>query len=118
MERKKKRSDEVDEDKNEFQEYFPALSKEISEGGEEIEEKEMRTSLGSKSIRRYKGYIPGVIDYICRCKTEEEALEIINYMLDNGDISEEYAENLKAQLKEKGLKFFGEHRAPGFYERA
>ena len=64
------------------------------------------------------GYTPGVIDFICRCSTEEEALEIIEYMLSKGDISEKQANELKKQLQEKGLEFFGEHRAPGYYERA
>ena len=118
MEEKKRRSNESSDEIEDFKGHFPSLFKELSEGRKEIQEEEIRTSHGSKRVRRFKGYIPSVVDFICRCKNEEEAIEIIEYMFNKGDISEEYSETLKKQLKEKGLEFFGEHRAPGFYERA
>ena len=117
MEKRKKttRESEVEE---EFKENYPALHREIREGEINISESEMRTASGSKKDRKFQGYIPGVVDFICRCETEEEAMEIIDYMLKKGDLTEDYAEMLKNQLKEKGLEFFGEHRTPGYYERA
>ena len=81
-------------------------------------EEEARTSAGSKKVRKFRGYTPGVIDFICRCKSNEEAEEIIEYLQKKGDITEETAKELKKQLHEKGLEFFGEHRTPGYYERA
>lgn len=107
--------DEID--KEEFKNHFPVLYREIIEGEEEIQEEEIRTTAGVKKVRKFKGYTPGVIDFICRCTTKEEALEIIEYMVAKGDISEKHATELKKQLKEKGLDFFGEHRSPGYYER-
>ena len=101
-----------------FESHFPALHKEIIDGEERILEDEARTTTGSKKIRKFMGYTPGVIDFICRCSSEEEALEIIEYVLKKGDISEKHAKELIEQLQEKGLEFFGEHRAPGYYERA
>ncbi|MHA2357667.1 MAG: DUF2095 family protein [Candidatus Heimdallarchaeaceae archaeon] len=118
MEKRKRKADDQGETEEDFREHFPALFREIREGEDGLIEEEMRTSAGSKKSRKFRGYVPGVVDFICRCKTEEEAIEIINYMLKKGDISEDYAENLKNQLKEKGLAFFGEHRTPGYYERA
>lgn len=114
-----KRRDSVDNENEEadFQDHYPVLYKEIVEGEESIIEEEARTTTGSKKIRKFRGYMPGVIDFICRCTTEEEALEIINFMLNKGEISENQAKELQKQLKEKGLEFFGEHRAPGYYER-
>ena len=106
------------EEESEFQNHFPTLYQEIVEGEEKITAEEIRTSSGTKRVRKFKGYTPGVIDFICRCKTETEALEIIEYMLAKGEISEKHAKELRKQLQEKGLEFFGEHRAPGFYERA
>ena len=106
------------DDKEDFQSHFPAIYREIVEGEEEIQEAEMRTEAGSKKVRRFRGYSPSVIDFICRCTTDEEAIEIIDYMRNKGDITEDFANELKKQLKEKGLAFFGEHRAPGYYERA
>ena len=114
----RRESSEEGDNKEDFQNHFPALYREIIEGEGKIHEEEIRTTAGSKKIRKFKGYIPGVVDFICRCSTEEEALEIIEYMFKKGDISEDYAKELKEQLKEKGLEFFGEHRKPGYYERA
>lgn len=117
MQEKKKSVDSGDREE-EIQEHFPAIYRELQEGEEKLREEELRTSSGSKKVRKFKGYTPGVIDFICRCKTEEEALEIIDYMLKKGEISEEHAKDLRKQLEEKGLEFFGEHRTPGYYERA
>lgn len=118
MDKKKKRSDEFEEDVEEFKNQFPALHREMSEGKRELDEEEIRTSLGSKRVRKFRGYTPGVVDFICRCETKEEALEIIEYLHKKGELSEEYAKTLKKQLNEQGLEYFGEHRAPGYYERA
>ena len=112
----RRRNEEREEDN--LQSHFPTLYKEVAEGEERILEDEIRTNTGSKKVRKFMGYIPGVIDFICRCSTDEEALEIIEYMLSKGDISEKHAKELKKQLQERGLEFFGEHRAPGYYERA
>ncbi|NPD87246.1 MAG: DUF2095 family protein [Asgard group archaeon] len=117
MEEKKKESRESEIKEEEFEEHFPVLSREMREGKKNISESEMRTVTGSKKYRKFQGYIPGAVDFICRCETEEEAMEIIEYMLKKGDLTEEYANILKNQLKEKGLEFFGEHRAPGYYEK-
>ena len=118
MEEKKKDSRESEIEKTDFEDQFPVLYREIQEGEEGIADSEMRTTSGSRKERKFQGYIPGVVDFICRCETEEEAMEIIDYMLKKGDLTEEYANMLKNQLKKKGLEFFGEHRAPGYYERA
>jgi len=107
----------LEKEEDTLESHFPALHKEILEGEERILEDESRTTTGSKKVRKFMGYIPGVIDFICRCSSDEEALEIINYMLKKGDISETHAKELIKQLREKGLEFFGEHRAPGYYER-
>jgi len=118
MEKRKRNANDQGETEEDFKDHFPAIFREIKEGKEGLIEQEMRTTAGSKKVRKFQGYVPGVVDYICRCKTEEEAIEIINYLLEKGDITEDYAEKLKIQLKEKGLVFFGEHRSPGYYERA
>ncbi|MCE7742488.1 MAG: DUF2095 domain-containing protein [Candidatus Heimdallarchaeota archaeon] len=110
-------SQESEGEEEEFQNHFPVLFKEITEGKENFMEEEIRTSTGSKKVRKFLGYTPGVIDFICRCSTVEEALEIITYMLLKGDISENHAKQLRKQLQEKGLEFFGEHRPPGYYEK-
>lgn len=62
------------------------------------------------------GYEPTVIDFIRRCQTEDQALEIINFLEGRNEIEESYAKRLRAQLAERGLRSFGKHRGPGCYE--
>ena len=64
---------------------------------------------------RFAGYDPNAIDFIRRCETEEEALEIISFLEKKGDLSVEQANNLKQQLTKKGLRSFGEKKEAGFY---
>ena len=77
--------------------------------------------------RRYKNTIstsptpivpdPGAVDFIRRCKTPEEALEIIRYLESRDEISADEAKQLTAQLQKEGLKSFGSKRIRGYYER-
>ncbi|MEW6222077.1 MAG: DUF2095 family protein [Candidatus Hadarchaeota archaeon] len=65
----------------------------------------------------YEGYEPTAIDFIRRCKTKEQALEIISFLELKAEIKPEYAKQLRAQLTERGLDSFGKRKAPGCYER-
>lgn len=115
----KKRGEENHGDSNEeIKEHFPSIYREIKENEKLLEEKELRTSSGIKKVRKFSNYTPSVLDFICRCKTEEEAIEIIDFSLNKKVITKEYAESLKKRLEEEGLESFGEHRATGYYERA
>ncbi len=94
-------------DKEVFKKMFPSLAKEL-EGGEGI-----RITVGRRDPLR--GFNPTVIDFIRRCKSIEEALEIIDFMEGRGEISSEYSRKLKEQLKNKGLRSFGPYKKPGYY---
>ncbi len=111
-----------------LEKYFPHLASEIKSG----RTKKIRIDAVRQDIReaeriaqpkprrmpekyRFWGYEPTVIDFIRRCDTEEEALEVINYLEKKGEISREYAERLRKQLKEKGLRSFGTKKEPGYY---
>lgn len=118
MQAKKPKDEELGDLEEDIKEMFPALYRELKENEKILAEQEERTSHGTKKIRKFAGYEPGVIDFICRCKTDEEAREIIEFMLKRGEITEEYAAELLKQLEEQGLESFGEHRTPGYYERA
>ena len=118
MEQRRRKTEELGDLEEDIKEMFPALYREIKENDQWLKESETRTSHGTKKIRKFAGYIPGVIDYLCRCETDEEAREIIEYMLKRGEITEEYASELLKQLEEQGLESFGEHRTAGYYERA
>jgi hypothetical protein len=66
---------------------------------------------------RFSGYSPDVIDFLRRCNTEDEALEIINFMEKRGEINSIHAKELRNQLKKQGLRSFGAKKSWGHYER-
>ncbi|NHJ86377.1 MAG: DUF2095 domain-containing protein [Asgard group archaeon] len=66
---------------------------------------------------RYAGYDPSVIDFLRRCDTDEQAIEIIDYLEKKSEITNDEATKLKKQLKKDGLRSFGEKKEQGFYFR-
>ncbi|MCD6248077.1 MAG: DUF2095 family protein [Hadesarchaea archaeon] len=63
------------------------------------------------------GYEPTVVDFIRRCDTDQQALEIIDFLERRGEISRDYAKSLRLQLKCFGLRSFGSKKEAGYYER-
>ena len=102
-------------ERDKFKKKFPALSKEMEEGkGKADLEFEVEQP---KPKRKFAGYNPDVIDFIRRCNNKEEALEIIEYLLNRQEISNDEAEQLSKQLENEGLRSFGSKKEPGYYER-
>ncbi|MCO6041423.1 DUF2095 family protein [Thermococcus alcaliphilus] len=121
VDKKKKRP--IDEfpwqeyDKEEFEEKYPHLAKELEEEpglvieGYRVEEEE------EEELMDFSGYNPTVIDFIRRCETDEEALEIINWMEEHGEITPELAKELRIKLVKEGVRSFGSKKEWGWYER-
>ncbi|MBO8174449.1 MAG: DUF2095 family protein [Thermococcus sp.] len=128
MDKKKKKP--VDEfawqeyDKEEFREKFPALAEELEkrEGivieGYRVDEFQVleEEELEEEKID-FSGYNPTVIDFLRRCETDEEALEIINWLEERGEITHEMAKDLRITLVKKGVRAFGPKKEWGWYER-
>ncbi|AHL22587.1 DUF2095 family protein [Thermococcus nautili] len=122
MERKKRPVDDFawqEYDKEEFEKRFPALAKELEEGGVPIEAFRADEEEGEQEAepRSFAGYEPTVIDFLRRCETDEEALEIINWMESRGEITPEIAKELRITLAKKGVRAFGPKKEWGWYER-
>lgn len=105
-------------DRINFRKRFPNLAKEL-EGEERI-----RIPLGGvrsnlkeaeKATKTFESHEPTVIDFLRRCDTDEQGIEIIDYLKAKGEIDEEYANSLKAQLLQKGIESFGAKKEPGYY---
>jgi hypothetical protein len=65
--------------------------------------------------RRFVHYVPDVVDFIRRCDTKEQAEEIVNYLEKRGEISRDYAQKIRKQLCEKGVRSFGSKKEEGYY---
>jgi hypothetical protein len=106
-------------DKETFKKMFPNLAKEIESGEDIVGINAVRgdTETGEKaaSSENFGHYMPDVIDFIRRCDTKEQAEEIIAYMEKRGEIKKQYAEKLRKQLKEKGVRSFGPKKEENYY---
>ena len=107
----------VEADKKSFKKMFPNLAKEI--GGEStipIDSVRINPEDAEKSIiDRFHNYNPTVVDFIRRCNTETEANEIIEYLEKRCEITEDHAQQLRKQLKQKGVRSFGPKKEEDYY---
>ncbi|HEX9261039.1 MAG TPA: DUF2095 family protein, partial [Candidatus Bathyarchaeia archaeon] len=55
------------------------------------------------------------VDFIRRCDTEAQAQEIIAYLQKKGEITIEYADELRCQLKRDGVRSFGPKKEENYY---
>lgn len=106
--------------KKELKRLFPNLIDEIEE--DQTNSSNESVSQGSKKedkakLKDFSGYNPGIIDFIRRCDTEDEALEIIKYMENKLEISKEYATYLMKELKTKGVRSFGPKKETDYYSK-
>lgn len=112
----------------EIKKHFPNLYKEIiSAADSSVNDKGASSSRSEKvsdnegpgsprlRLERGRGYDPSVLDFIQRCRTDEEALEIISYLEGRGEISRPYANSLRRRISERGVRDFGPQRKAGHY---
>ncbi len=107
-------------DKKRFRRMFPHLTKELNGKKQRIVMDSVRSDLetGEKaSSDKFSTYIPDVVDFIRRCDSDQQAEEIISYLEKRGEISLDYAQRLRKQLKEKGVRSFGAKKEEGYYLR-
>ncbi|MEM2104463.1 MAG: DUF2095 family protein [Candidatus Bathyarchaeia archaeon] len=105
-------------DRETFKKLFPNLAREMELDGKRVALNSVRTEVesGEKAAARcFVHYDPDVIDFLRRCDTNEQAEEIIAYMEKRGEISRDYAEKLRKQLKEKGIRSFGPKKEENYY---
>ena len=108
----------METDKKSFKKMFPNLSEELEGEDSKVAIDSVRTDpyVGEKSRSdNFRNYDPTVVDFIRRCDTEEQAKTIIAYLEKRGELSKEYAEELKQQLKKEGVRSFGSKKEEGYY---
>ena len=105
-------------DKEKLRKQFPHLAAELNEEPMKIPINSVRTEDAindNTSLSKSTNYSPDIIDFLRRCDKKEEAQEIIDYMEKRGEISNEYAKNLRKQVNEKGVRSFGTKKVEGYY---
>ncbi len=56
---------------------------------------------------KLRHFNPQAVDFLRRCDTQVQAEEIISYLQKKGEITVEYASELRCQLKRDGVRSFG-----------
>ena len=84
------------------------LEAEATADREECEEcTEEEFSACTETPDQLRHFTPQAVDFLRRCDTEAQAEEIIAYLEKKGEITKEYAQELRCQLKKDGVRSFG-----------
>jgi len=114
-------------DKKALYERFPHLIDEITGKKKVVKIESVEGSLNSLNLNSGKNHPrelvnPGAIDFIRRCKTIEEAFNILDYLLKRKEISKSNYKSFKSHIQQEvSLKSFidkhGGFKSPGYYEK-
>lgn len=104
-------------DEREFKRKFPHLYEEL-EGSPVAEEDDAESPESVDTETDKSGeYLPEIMSYIRRARSNDEAVEAVNYLRKRGELSEKHASSLTKQIKEQGVRSFGSLKTWGYYER-
>jgi len=107
---------EIDEEA--FKKLFPNLYREMVMKKMSIPIDAVRLDEGEaerEASRPRTPAMPTAIDYLRRCDSDEEAMDVINYLERRGEITGEQAEKLRRQVREYGVRSFGRKKEWGYY---
>ena len=107
-------------DKRQFRKRFRRLAEEMEDRESRMSMTSVRsdTEAGERAVpKEFEGYNPDVIDFLRRCDNEEQAKEVIRFLLKKKEISRGYASRLRRQLLEKGVRSFGSKKDGDHYIR-
>ncbi|UCG89818.1 MAG: DUF2095 family protein [Candidatus Heimdallarchaeota archaeon] len=110
---------------DEIQEKFPALYEELTDKKMSIRIDEVENNSKPSPSQEeeknaqdpFSNYDPDVFDFLARARTNEEGLEIIEFLTKQGQISAETAKDLTGKLKKLGVRSFGPIRSSDYYYR-
>ncbi|MCC6042078.1 MAG: DUF2095 domain-containing protein [Candidatus Verstraetearchaeota archaeon] len=100
----------IEMDIEELRRKYPNLARELEERIMCVEVRGSRTS-----DEDFQVGMPDAIDYIRRCKSVQEAEEVISFLERSNQISRSKADELREQLYSQGLESFGPHKEFGYY---
>jgi hypothetical protein len=98
---------------NELKKIFPHLAQELKGSDQSIPISGVRST--PSLTEDWRGYNPDVIDFLRRCTTITEGLEIISYLESQQEITPNYAKKLRKQLHNQGIRSFGLKKEQDFY---
>jgi hypothetical protein len=91
------------------------LEAEEEAAGEECEFEEEEFAPFTETPDKLRHFNPSAVDFIRRCDTEAQVEEIIAYLQKKGEITKESSEQMRCQLKQKGVRSFGPKKEENHY---
>jgi hypothetical protein len=82
---------------------------------DECHEPEEELAKCTETPDKLRHFNPQAVDFLRRCDTEAQAEEIIAYLEKKGEITKEYAYELRCQLKKDGVRSFGPKKEENHY---
>ncbi|PUA31386.1 MAG: hypothetical protein B9J98_06400 [Candidatus Terraquivivens tikiterensis] len=109
----------IDFEIEEFRRRFPNLYREIVQKKMSIRIDAQRDSeeRAEEAMNVLRGGLPGPVDYIRRCDTDEEAIKLVDYLESRGEVTKEEADRLRKQIAEMGVRSFGPKKELGYYSK-
>lgn len=117
----------VSYDKDELNEKFPHLITEIAGKKKSVKIDSIENDIDLKQVKlKFSSpnelVYPNAIDFLRRCTNRNEAINILEYLLKQKEISKKDYNSFKNQiLREEGLEEFinkhGGFKGPGYYEK-
>jgi hypothetical protein len=101
----------------EFKRKFPHLYEELEDSPVAEEDDSESAEPEDTQPDSSSEYPPEIRSYIRRARTNDEAVEVVNYLKKRGELSEKHARSLLKQINEQGVRSFGNLKTWGFYER-
>jgi hypothetical protein len=120
-------------DKKSVKKMFPNLIKELEDGENKVPIEGVRADAARAEETvddleetllveaenalpdKFRHFNPTVMDFLRRCDTETQAEEIIVYLQKRGEITQEYANEVRTQLKKEGVRSFGPKKEQDYY---
>jgi hypothetical protein len=98
---------------DELKKIFPHLAQELKGSDQSMPISGVRSD--PSQTENWRGYSPDIIDFLRRCTTITEGLEIIAFLESQQEITPDYAKQLRKQLHNQGLRSFGSKKKQEFY---
>ena len=105
-------------DLEEFRRRYPNLARELERGiGVKRLSELVEQQQSQEEVREDEGppSNPTAIDYLRRCRSVQEALEVLDYLERTGEISRGERQELEERLLSEGLESFGPRKSFGYY---
>ena len=81
----------------------------------ELEIPQQKTNKTPTPPDKFRNYNPTIVDFLRRCDNSEQAEEIIAYLCKKGELTENQARQLRAQIKKDGIRSFGPKKQTDYY---